>query len=455
MSKTSEALSEWGMSPVHAVEVFPLEKPFDVSMALPGSKSFTNRALVLAAVAKGPSTLISPLFSDDSYWCCDALSKLGVNVRAEHYKDRIVIGNPLDGKLKLLDAQNIPYIGSAGTIARFLPGVIAARGEGDITLTSSGQLARRPVHELIKGLRALGAEISMEEGKSFPMTIKGGSLIGGEAAISGSISSQFISGLLIAAPLAKKPVTIKITDHIVQEDYVRITLSLMKDFGVDVEHDERLREFRIQPQDYKGREIQLEADASTATYFFAIAAATKSKVTITNLNPQTLQPDFGFVKHLEALGCAVAVEGNHVSLQGPEKLNGNMVFNFNDCSDSTPALAAIAPFADGFIKVEDVAHIRSHESDRIAVMAQTLQNAHVPVVEFEDGLTIGPTEKLPDHVVVDPHDDHRMAMSFSVMAAAANGATILDPSCVSKTCSNFFELLALAGVKYAVTEDAA
>lgn len=452
MSNQSEALSPWGMKPAHAVEIFPLEKPFSAEMALPGSKSFTNRALVLAALAEGQSVLRSPLFSDDSYWCVDALKKLGVKIESDKDAGTIILNG--NGRLTTPAEGKPPYIGSAGTIARFLPGLIAARGEGDVILTSSGQLARRPVSEMIEALRALGAEISFTGNGSFPMTIKGGSLKGGETEISGKKSSQFVSGLLIAAPLAKEPVTIRITDHIVQADYVRITLAMMRDFGVKVDYDDAdLREFRIEPQNYIACDIVLEADASTATYFFGIAAATRSEITITNLNPDTLQPDIGFIGHLESLGCEVKRTGTHITVRGPEKLKGNKTFDLNDCSDSTPALVGVAPFADGPVRVENVAHIRAHESDRIAVMCQTLRNGAVPVEEFEDGLAITPSPDAPVHLKVYPHDDHRMAMAFAVTAAAAKGGTIYEPACVSKTCPDFFELLGRLGVRTEIRQD--
>lgn len=440
MSQKSEALSPWGMPPVHAVEIKPLRCKLDVSIAIPGSKSFTNRALVMAAVAKGTSHLRSPLFSDDSYWCVDALKKLGLSVEADKDNDVITVAGT--GSFRM--AGDAPYIGSAGTIARFLPGVLAARAEGKVTLTSSSQLARRPVAEMIEGLRQLGAEIEMPETGSFPMTITGGSLKGGEATISGKISSQFISGLLIAAPLAKEPVTLHITDNIVQADYVRMTLSMMRDFGIQAEHDDALSWFKIQPQDYVAQDLVLEADASTSTYFFALAAATQSRVTVTNLNPETLQPDFGFIKYLEALGCDVQRAGHHVSVTGPDKLKGGQVFDFNPCSDSTPAFIAVAPFADGVLQVTNVEHIRKHESDRLTVMRETLENAGIGVKEAADGLTVTPG--VPSYVTVDPHDDHRMAMAFSIMAVAGQGGKILDPACVSKTCPDYFQLLRKLGI---------
>lgn len=441
MSQKSEALSPWGMPPAHAVEIKPLGRKLDVSIAIPGSKSFTNRALVMAAVAKGTSHLRSPLFSDDSYWCVDALKKLGLGVEADKNNDVISVTGT--GRFRM--AGDAPYIGSAGTIARFLPGVLAARAEGKVTLTSSSQLAKRPVAEMIEGLRQLGAEIEMPEAGSFPMTITGGSLKGGEATISGKISSQFISGLLIAAPLAKEPVTLYITDNIVQADYVRMTLSMMRDFGIKVEHDDALSWFKIQPQDYVAQDLVLEADAPTSTYFFALAAATQGRVTVTNLNPETLQPDFGFIKYLEALGCDVQRAGHHVTVVGPAKLRGGQVFDFNPCSDSTPAFIAVAPFADGVLQVINVEHIRKHESDRLTVMRETLENAKIGVVEAVDGLTVTPGN--PAYVTVDPHDDHRMAMAFSIMAVAGAGGKILDPACVSKTCPDYFQLLQKLGIE--------
>lgn len=451
MGKNSESLSPWGMKRAESVKIRPLTKSFDSEIRLPGSKSYTNRAILLAAAASGPSRLFSPLFSDDSFWCADALSKLGVKIRADRDDGVIYVEGIGNDKLKVSDELDPPYVGSAGTIARFLPGIIAAHGGGDITLDASEQLAGRPISGLINSLRDLGAGIHLPENASFPMVIRGGSLIGGETTVSGATSSQFISGLLLAAPLAKEPVYIKISDQIVQADYVRITIELMEKFGVKVEHDKDLKEFYIPPQVYTGRDILLEADASTATYFFALAAATKSRITVTNLNPDTLQPDLVFVDHLEALGCKVEKAGGEISVTGPERIKGGKTFDFNDCSDSTPALIAIAPFADAPVKVEGVEHIRNHECDRLSVMRENLEKAQVRVVEHRDGLEIFPTPGAPQTAVVNPYDDHRMAMAFSVTAAAACGGTILDPACVSKTCPDFFELLGQVGVDCEIT----
>lgn len=231
-----------------------------------------------------------------------------------------------------------------------------------------------------------------------------------------------------------------------------MTLSMMADFGIKVEHDDALTWFKVQPQDYVAQDLVLEADASTSTYFFALAAATQSRVTVTNLNPHTLQPDFGFIKYLAALGCDVEEENHHVTVTGPAQLKGGQVFDFNPCSDSTPAFIAVAPYADGVLQVINVEHIRKHESDRLSVMRETLENAGIAVVEAADGLTVTPG--APRYVVVDPHDDHRMAMAFSIMAVAGEGGKILDPACVSKTCPDYFQLLQKLGIECAVQDQA-
>lgn len=443
MTKTSEALSPWGMQPVSYVNILPLEGKAEGRLALPGSKSFTNRALVIAALAKGKSTLHSPLYSDDSYWCVDALNKIGIQAASDTDKTRIVI----EGGHVFQQIGDAPYIGSAGTIARFLPGALAARGKGQITLTSSSQLAKRPVAPLVAALRQLGAEIELPENGSFPMKITGGSLIGGKTEISGKVSSQFLSGLLIAAPMAKEPVTIIVPDTIVQADYVRMTLQMIAEFGVQIDYNDTLSEFSCVPQEYQARETVLEADASTSTYFFALAAATGGKITVTNLNPETLQPDFAFVDHLRTLGCRVEIAGSAVTVEGPDVLKGHADFDFNACSDSTPTMLGVAPFADGPVTVRGVAHIRAHECDRLSVSNEILTAAGLDVEEYPDGLRVTPKSGAPVKFDIHPHDDHRMAMAYAVTAAAGQGGRVFDPSCVSKTCPSFFDLIGKVGVR--------
>lgn len=271
---------------------------------------------------------------------------------------------------------------------------------------------------------------------------------GGEVVISGQRSSQFISALLIAAPLTELGVKLRIAGGIVQSDYVRMTLEMMRAFGVEVTHDEALTTFEVRPQRYEARDLEVEADASTATYFLALAAATRSEVSITNLNLKTLQPDLAFVDRLVEMGCEVERRDGILRLRGPEVLRGGHQFDLNAYSDSAPALAAIAPLADQPINISGVEHIRGHECDRLSVLATSLERAGVHVIERRDGLLISPAQERVRRFHADPHDDHRMAMALSVLAVAGAGGVIEDPACVSKTCPPFYQMLGELGVDY-------
>lgn len=447
----SAALSPWGARRHAHVEVSPIAHPFKASVTLPGSKSFTNRALIIASVARGESRLRAPLFSDDSYWCVEALRALGVEVGVDRARDEIKVLGRRDEALRAPVSEAPIYLGSAGTIARFLPAVFAARGVGVATFSTSDQLARRPLGELISALRALGAEITQESSRAFPLKVRGGSLRGGEVVISGRRSSQFISALLLAAPLTERGASIRISDHIVQSDYVRMTIEMMRDFGVEVDHDASLTQLKVLPQIYRARDAQLEADASTATYFLALAAATQSEVTIPNLPLATRQPDIAFLDCLERMGCEVSRDGA-LRLRGPQELRGGLDFDLKAYSDSAPALASIAPLADGPITLRGVEHIRGHECDRIHVLSTSLRRAGIEVDELRDGLSIYPQRSKLTRLVVDPHDDHRMAMSLSVLAASRVGGVIRDPACVSKTCPDFYQRLASLGVQFTFSD---
>jgi 3-phosphoshikimate 1-carboxyvinyltransferase len=443
-----ESRSPWSMDYFSLAKIEPSSRPQKVSLSLPGSKSFTNRALIIASIANGNTSLLDPLFSDDTYWCMNALQSLGASVQFNIQNKFINVTSLNQIKDKLTIQEKSIFIGSAGTIARFLPGIIAGVKNECITLEASKQLSKRPLEDLILALSYLGVKIDcLSEETPFPMRITGGSLVGGNTQISGAVSSQFISGLLIAAPLAKSKVTIDLLDTIVQPDYIRITIQMMKDFGIQVDVNKSFTQFIIEPQMYIARDSYvIEADTSTATYFFALAACTNREITIENLNPLTLQPDLIFIKYLEKMGCKVKLEGKSISVTGPEKLKGGFVFDLTDCSDCAPALSVISPFADNKIEIRGVAHIRTHECDRLHVIYENLLKCGVSVEEHHDGLTIYPIHESPKFVKLETYDDHRIAMAFSILAAAGTGAEIIDPACVSKTCSNFFELLKQCGV---------
>lgn len=428
------------------VDVAPRPAPITATLALPGSKSYTNRALILAAMAEGRSTLRGLLRSDDSYWCIQALTRLGAGVAVEGETAVIDgLGRRRPHADTGVDARL--YIGSAGTSARFLPGLLAAGDGGRVVLDASRQMRARPMAPLLAALRSLGAVIACPETPDAPpLEITAGTLTGGPVTMSGAVSSQFISGVLMAGPLAPQGVHVTIPDHVVQKDYVAMTLDMMRTFGAEVEADAALTDMRVAPGAYRLADVTLEADASTATYFLALAAVTGGRVTVTNVGTATRQPDLRFIDILQRMGCAVDRAPGRVTVAGPDggRLTGGFDVDMRPLSDATLTLAAIAPFADGPVAIHNVAHIRKHESDRIAVICQAMTQLGITVAERDDGLTVHPGR--PTHGVMEPHDDHRVAMALAVLGVAAEGLRILDPGCVSKTCPPFFDLLAGLGV---------
>jgi len=434
-------LSPWSaLVDVPHVDVAPCPLPVNATLALPGSKSYTNRALLCAAMAEGRSELSGILRSDDSYWCLDSLQRLGVGIRVEG--ERVTVDGI--GRRRPIGSAAL-YIGSAGTAARFLPGLLAAGQAGRFTMDASRQMRSRPMAPLLAALRALGADITCPRTTDAPpLDIVGGSLAGGTVTMSGALSSQFISGVLMAGPLAPRGVRVLIEDHVVQQDYVAMTLDMMGAFGATTRHDETLRHMSVAPGGYSCVDLTLEADASTATYFLALAAVTKGTVTISNLGRATRQPDLRFVEVLERMGCWVIHEPHRVTVSGPDQLRGNLDVDMRPMSDATLTLAAISPFADGPVAIHGVEHIRRHESDRIAVICRALSELGVPVEERADGLTVYPAD--PVWATLETHEDHRVAMSLAVLGAAANGVRLLEPGCVSKTCPPFFSLLADLGL---------
>ena len=437
-----KARSPWStLNNVQQVSLAPPEnQSIDGEINIPGSKSLTNRALILAAVANGTSTLAGILKSDDSYWCIDALNKLGIKTELEG--DTITVhGN--NGVWPNDDAEL--YIGAAGTIARFLPGALAVAKKGNWVIEASNRMSERPVKPLIDALIEIGATIDyLNKDGYFPLRIKANELEGGAVSISGKVSSQFISGVLLASPYAKEAVTVTIPDHIVQPDYVEITLNLMEQFGVKADFTEDLLEIVVPQSEYKGCNLQLEADASTASYFLALAAVTNGRIKITNLSSKNSQPDINMITIYEKMGCTVTRGEDFIELIGTPILKGGFEISMLDMSDQTLTLAAIAPFATAPITLRDVEHIRYHESDRISAMCTELQKLGIKVEEYKDGLTVYPG--TPRATTLDSYDDHRVAMSLALIGAKVPGIVINDPGCVSKTCPSYFDLLQQLGV---------
>ena len=441
-----DALTPWSaLTGVASVRVAPHRAPVNAEVTVPGSKSVSNRALILAGMAEGQTKLTGLLRSDDTWWCSDALRRLGASVDFDGFDATI------DGiGRRRPKPDGTVHVGSAGTVARFLPPFLAAGDAGQLDCYRQPADEQRPVARPFEALRQGGGKIVFKgtEG-GFPAVISCASFTGGKLSMSGKVSSQFISGILLGAPQSANGVELTVEGGIVQSDYVRITLDAMRHFGANVSEDAGLTHFVVQPTGYRARDLAVEADASTATYFAALAAVTRGRITLLNCASSTRQPDYGFFAVLERLGVQVERKSDRTIISASGPLKGGFTVDMKPLSDATLTLAAIAPFADAPITITGVAHIRHHESDRIAAICQSLSKAGVSVDEHEDGLTVRPGK--PKFATLSTFEDHRVAMSLAVMGIAGEGIELLDPGCVSKTCPTFFELLNGLGVDTSIT----
>ncbi|MET3288100.1 UNVERIFIED_CONTAM: 3-phosphoshikimate 1-carboxyvinyltransferase [Brevibacillus sp. OAP136] len=434
------ARSPWSASHQQAhIQLTPAAEPIDQTINVSGSKSLTNRALIIAAMANGTSRLDGILKSDDSYWCIDSLKKLGVSITIDQTTATVT---GVGGKWPV--EQEELYVGAAGTVARFLPGALAA-GNGTWLLDGSRRMQERPLAPLLGALSALGAQIDYTgQPGCLPLILRANGLKGGEVTISGSVSSQFISGLLLAAPYAKDPLIVHIDGTVVQRDYVDMTLEMMRAFGVEPLVQNGGQSVRFEPATYKAAALTLEPDVSTCGYFWSLAALTNGRIRINGISTATRQPDIELLDTLERLGCTVVRGDDFVEVRGTAQLKGGFTVSMKRWSDQTLTMAALATFADAPITMTDAAHIRHHECDRISVVCEQLHKLGIKVEEYADGLTVHPGPVTP--ALLDPHDDHRMAMALALIGAKIPGIRIADPGCVAKTCPDYFVRLSDLGI---------
>ncbi len=410
----------------------PARPDLDVVVRLPGSKSVTNRALLLAALAQGDSVVLDALEADDTSAFIDGLRALGVDVERQAAGRLAVEGTA--GRLPA--ARATVDCRDAGTAARFLLAACAA-SHGVYTLDGSPQLRRRPMGALLRALETLGAGIEPAAAERLPVTATGRGLSGGPLGLPGDVSSQFVSALLMAAPLGAAPLSLHV-DGPVSRPYIDMTVAMMRDFGVAVEREAHARFTVPAPAAYTAREYAVEPDASTASYFFAAAALTGGRVTVEGLRRDgALQGDVRFVDVLEAMGAEVRDTPQGLQVVGTGLLNG-LTVDMGDISDTFMTLAAIAPFALTPVTITGIGNVRLKESDRIAAVEENLRGAGLRVESGPDSLRVIPG--TPHAAEIDPHGDHRIAMSFAVTGLRARGLTILDPDCVAKTCPGFFDL---------------
>jgi len=404
---------------------------FDVTIRVPGSKSITNRALLLAALADGDSILRGALAADDTLAFASGLRSLGFAVSSPADGRWLVSGG--SGGIPAHDAD--VYCAEAGTAARFLLAAAAA-GNGSYRFDASTQLRRRPLASLLAALRGLGAATDPAAADHLPLTLHASGLDGGCLRLPGNTSSQFISALLMAAPLARGALEI-VVDGLVSRPYVVMTVDMMAQFGVGVRTCGYER-YRIDPGRYSALDYTVEPDASTASYFFAAAAVSGGRMRVLDLHHRgVLQGDIRFLDVLEAMGCAVTDTAEGVEVRGPVQLSGLSV-DMSDISDTFMTLAAIAPLATSPVTVYGIANVRLKESDRIAAIEDNLRRLGVRTESGPDFLRVFPG--APTGGQVDPHGDHRIAMSFAVLGLRVPGIAIEDPGCVAKTCPTFFDL---------------
>jgi 3-phosphoshikimate 1-carboxyvinyltransferase len=417
--------------------VTPLGRPPRARISPPGSKSYTNRALVLAALAEGESRLDGALFSDDTRLMAGALADLGFGVEPDEAALAFTVRG--GGGSVPRDRATV-FIGNAGTAARFLPPLMAL-GRGEYELDGSPAMRRRPSGPLLAALRDLGGDaVSLNGNDCPPLRVRANGLPGGTARLPGSVSSQYFSGLLMAGAYAREGVTLEVEGDLVSKPYLDMTAQAMAAFGVEMESD-AYASFRVPPgQHYQARHYRVEPDASAASYFLAAAAISGGEVTIPGLGSDSLQGDLGFARVLERMGCTLTMSPSETTLRGPQDgvLRGLEV-DMADLSDTAQTLAAVAPFADSPSRVTGIGFIRRKETDRIAAVVRELTRLGVPASEDEDGFTIYPAGPRPGQVRT--YDDHRMAMSFAVIGLRASGIEILDPGCVSKTFPDYFRVL--------------
>jgi len=435
------------------------------SIRVPGSKSLTNRALLIASLADGTTRLTNALFSDDSRYFAGALQTLGFDIQLDEANSEMTVTG-LGGNIPAQRAEL--FIGNAGTAARFLSAFLAL-GHGEFILDGDARMRERPIGDLVESLTQLGANVKPIQNSEFriqnleicpPFHITASGLPGGKTTVAGNVSSQFLSALLMVAPYAQSPIEIEVTTDLNSKPYVDMTLAVMRDFGVEVQRN-GYQSFAIPITNYQHLHLAqvqvspisnyqspittypIESDASAASYFFAAPAILGGTVKVENISRRSVQGDIVFLDILVQMGCSVQETDNCLLVTGHSPLRGLDV-DMRDIPDTAQTLAAIAPFAASPTRIRGIASARLKESDRVHATCTELTRLGVRVEEHEDGMTIYPCQNFKP-ANIQTYNDHRMAMSFALLGLRVPGVTIENPSCVSKTFPNFFEILAQLG----------
>ncbi len=423
------------MSNSDIYEVKKIEKPHDIVTSVPGSKSITNRALLIAALAEGTSVLHGVLFSDDSRHFMQALDDLGFPIHIDE-EDQTVTIEGFGGEIPREEAE--VYVGSAGTAARFLTAFLGL-SKGHYRLTCSEQMKKRPMKELLIALEEMGSEIVYEEEEyCFPFTIGNFDCKKSKVTIDVEKSSQFLSALLISSVLLPQNFMIKMTGSHGMA-YVNMTLRMMAQFGVGVERTITGAYRRKHEVSYEAREYEIEPDVSAACYFYALAPLLKVNVKVNNVHMDCLQGDIKFLKVLVRMGCRLEDEKDGVVMIPPKDKFLGGSFDLSSFSDQALTLAAIAPFASSKVCIMNVGHIRYQECNRIDAIIKNLAKMGIAAIEQNDNIFILPGK--PEGCLIETFEDHRVAMAFSLIGTMIDGIQIENPACTRKTFENYFSVL--------------
>ncbi|MBL8794443.1 MAG: 3-phosphoshikimate 1-carboxyvinyltransferase [Planctomycetia bacterium] len=418
------------------LEITPLARPPHATVRVPGSKSITNRALVLAALfGRGQCRVAGALHSEDTEVMVDSLRKLGFRVTADWTAGVVEVARER-GAARIPVKEADLFVANSGTSMRFLTALVAA-GQGRYRLDGIARMRERPIDDLLTGLQQLGVHTRSELGNGCPpVIVEANGLRGGSVVVKGDVSSQFLSALLLAAPAAEGDLEITVEGDLVSKPYIDMTVGMLHAWGLKcVAH---AHDLYLIPGGQQGDldYFAVEPDASAASYFLAAAAICQGRVVVPGLDVyRSWQGDVKFASLLAEMGCEVPKDKDHLLVRG-QPLHGIDV-DMNAISDTVMTLAAVACFAEGPTTIRNVAHIRHKETDRLTALANELRKVGADVVEFRDGLTITPQ---PLHgAELDTYNDHRMAMSLALIGLKVPGIVIKNPGCVAKTYPNFWQ----------------
>ena len=438
---SNESVEETGW-----VELVP-GGPVEGSIRPPGSKSITNRALVCAAFAEGPSTLSGALRSEDTNVMINALRACGVAIDATAGGRTLSILGVGERRPTVTKEPIELFIANSGTTVRFLTAALSALG-GNFRLHGVERMHARPIRDLVDAIDKVieGKIEAISPGGCPPVSIHSHGWVRHQMEVGGAISSQYLSGLMMAGPLARRatpqPVEIAVKGELVSKPYVQMTAEVMRAFGVEVtikqsSEDHEQVQVAVAAGRYRGQQYEIEPDASAASYFWATAAISGGKITVEGLSQHALQGDVGFCEVLRQMGCQVDYGSNSITVAGRGALRGVDV-DMNEISDTVQTIAVVALFADGPTRVRGVAHNRFKETDRIGDLARELRKLGAEVTEHDDGLTIGPAQGSLSGAELETYHDHRMAMSLALAGLRVPGVRVVNPACTGKTYPEFF-----------------